>query len=137
MIDRRQARILAMQALCQLDVLAEDFIPQLDGFLTDESSDPAVRGYARDLVRDAWQDRQSLDRAIQDVAEHWDLNRMAPVDRNIMRVAVCELLHRPDIPRRVAINEAVEIGKIFGTAESPAFINGILDAANTKTKDDE
>jgi N utilization substance protein B len=132
MIDRHQARILAMQSLCQLEVQADHFMDELDHFLAEGSDDPAVRGYARNLVRDTWQNRQALDALIQEVAEHWELNRMAAVDRNLIRIAACELIHRPDVPPRVAINEAMEIGKIFGTAESSSFINGILDAVKTK-----
>jgi transcription antitermination protein NusB len=128
MPNRRNARILAMQSLCQLDVLADDFLPQLDGFLAEECTDREMRNYARSLALDAWQRRDELDAAIQAVAEHWDLHRMTTVDRNVLRVAVCEMLHRPEIPARVAINEAVEIGKTFGTADSAGFINGILDA---------
>jgi transcription antitermination factor NusB len=128
MIDRRPARILAMQALCQLEVLAEHFLPQLDEFLAEEPHKAGVRDYARDLVRDAWAHLAELDQRIQEVAEHWELKRMAAVDRNVLRIAVCELFHRPDVPPAVAIDEAVEIGKGFGTAESGAFINGILDA---------
>ena len=128
MIDRRPARILAMQALCQLEVLAEHFLPQLDEFLEEEPHKAAVRDYARDLVRDAWTHLAELDQRIQAVAEHWELKRMPAVDRNVLRIAACELLHRPDVPPAVVIDEAVEIGKAFGTGESGAFINGILDA---------
>jgi N utilization substance protein B len=128
MIDRRPARVLAMQALCQLEVLGDDFLPQLDSFLADETRERPIRDYARALTLHAWQHREALDAAIQEVAEHWELKRMATVDRNALRIATCELLHRPDVPPRVVINEAVDIGKTFGTADSAAFINGILDA---------
>jgi transcription antitermination factor NusB len=128
MIDRHPARILAMQALCQLEVLADHFLPQLDEFLAEEPHKTGVRDYARDLVSDAWANLAELDRGIQEVAEHWELKRMAAVDRNVLRVAACELSYRPDVPPVVAIDEAVEIGKAFGTGESGAFINGILDA---------
>jgi N utilization substance protein B len=136
MIDRHRARILAMQSLCQLEVLAEDFLPQLDEFLAEESPDAAVRDYARGLVHDTWEKRSSFDQLIGQVAEHWDLERMATVDRNAIRVAICEMLHRPEVPPRVALTEAMEIGKTFGTKDSSAFINGILDAIMTKMKDE-
>lgn len=135
MIDRHQARILTMQALCQLDANPEGFLDQLDDFLADESADPSVCRHAGQLVRDTWNNLATLDALIQAVAEHWDVQRMASVDRNTIRVALCELYHRPDVPPSVVINEAVEIGKTFGTGESGAFINGILDAILKKRTD--
>ncbi len=125
-----------MQSLCQLEVQAEDFLPQLDEFLADESPDAAVRDYARGLVYDTWEKRSTFDKLIGQVAEHWDLKRMATVDRNAIRVAICEMLHRSEVPPRVALTEAMEIGKTFGTKESSAFINGILDAIMTKMKEE-
>lgn len=128
MIDRRESRILAMQAMCQIDTLGGDFLTQLDEFLADEGQDPGVQTYARGLVRDAWAHRDDLDGKLQAVAEHWATRRMAMVDRNILRVAACELNHRREIPPAVVINEAVEIAKLFSGADAPAFINGVLDA---------
>lgn len=132
MIDRHQARILALQSLCQFEALGADFLAQLDDFLADEDAAPAVRDYARRLVMESRDRMTELDAALQAVSENWDLKRMAPVDRNILRVAACELCMEPSVPPKVAITEAVEIAKAFGTAESPAFINGILDAANKR-----
>lgn len=128
MTDRHPARILAMQALCQLETLGEDWLAQLDDFVADEGAPLAVQQYARQLVRDAWTNIARIDEALQAVADNWELKRMAMVDRNTLRAAACELLLRTDIPPKVAINEAVEIAKMFGAAESPAFINGVLDA---------
>ncbi|RIK68524.1 MAG: transcription antitermination factor NusB [Planctomycetota bacterium] len=128
MIDRRASRILAMQALCQMESLGEDFLAQLDDFLADEGHPAGVQEYARGLVRDCWSHREALDARLQAVAEHWATRRMAMVDRNILRVSACELMHRRDIPPAVVINEAVEIARAFSGAESPGFINGVLDA---------
>ena len=69
----------------------------------------------------------SIDQLLQQVARNWDLKRMAAIDRNVLRMAVFELLHCPDIPPKVTINEAIELGKKFSTANSGGFINGILD----------
>ncbi|MCB9853684.1 MAG: transcription antitermination factor NusB [Phycisphaerales bacterium] len=132
MIDRHQARILALQSLCQFEVLGADFLAQLDDFLADEKPDAPVREYARRLVLETRDRMPELDAALQTVADNWDLKRMAPVDRNILRVAACEMKTQPNIPAKVAITEAVEIAKAFGTAESPGFINGILDAVLKK-----
>lgn len=132
MVDRHPARVLAMQALCQLEVLREDFLVQLDEFLADEGPPAGVQDYARNLVRTAWEEIVDIDRRIQEVSEHWSVARMSPVDRNVLRVGVCELLHCLEVPRKVVIDEAVEIGKRFGTAESGAFINGVLDAVHKR-----
>lgn len=117
-----------MQSLCQLDVLGDEFLEDLDGFLADEQPGEPIQAYARGLVREIWMDRARLDERIQSVSEHWDMGRMAPIDRNTIRIAAHELLRRDDVPPRVTINEAIEIGKSFGTAESGKFINGVLDA---------
>lgn len=132
MIDRHQARILALQSLCQFEALGADFFAQLDDFLADDAPPQAVRDYARFLVVESKNRMEELDAALQTVSENWNLKRMAPVDRNILRVAACELKTQPSVPPKVAITEAVEIAKAFGTAESAAFINGILDAALKK-----
>ncbi len=117
-----------MQALCVHEALPDDFPPQLDAFLADDDPPAAVQDHARGLVRDAWDHAAAIDKRLQGAADNWDIARMAIVDRNILRVAVCELLHRPDVPPKSVIDEAIEIAKTFGAADSGAFINGILDA---------
>lgn len=90
--------------------------------------DEEVRAYAEALVRGVVAMRDELDERIQKVSLHWRLDRMACVDRNLLRLGAYELTERgEDVPRKVVINEAVEIAKRFGTAESSAFINGVLD----------
>lgn len=90
--------------------------------------DEEVRGYAELLVRGVTEKREQLDDVIQKVSIHWRLDRMAHVDRNLLRLGAYELTELDhEVPRKVAINEAVEVAKRFGTAESSAFINGILD----------
>ncbi|MFM8360042.1 MAG: transcription antitermination factor NusB [Verrucomicrobiota bacterium] len=87
----------------------------------------ATRLFADELIRGVLQNRESLDDQIVRQARNWDLHRMAAVDRNIMRLAIYEMLHRNDIPPVVSINEAVDIAKKFSTADSGKFVNGILD----------
>jgi N utilization substance protein B len=128
MVDRRRARILAMQGLCQLEVLGSDWLAQMDEFLADEGDSAAVQEYARGLVKGIWSELGVVDEPMQAASQHWDLKRMTVVDRNILRVAIRELLNADSaVPPRVAVDEAIEIGKVFGSAESPAFINGVLD----------
>ncbi|MEY4578099.1 MAG: hypothetical protein RL701_2802 [Pseudomonadota bacterium] len=85
----------------------------------DEFTDQLVLGCA--------QEREAIDERIRSVSKHWRLERMSRVDRNIIRLAAYELMHATDIPRRVTLNEAVELAKRFGNEESPAFVNGVLD----------
>ena len=86
-----------------------------------------VRETAEALVRGVAAHRREIDDAIEAVSVNWRLDRMAKVDRNVLRLAVHELLHRPDVPVKVAIDEAIELGKKFGSESSGAFVNGVLD----------
>lgn len=86
-----------------------------------------VRSFAEDLAAGTWGARDGLDRAIATCAENWRLERMAAVDRNVLRLAAFELLHRPDTPAAVAIDEAIEVVRKYGSEESARFVNGILD----------
>ncbi len=121
-----------MQALCQLDAQPEAFLEQLDEFLAEEGAPRAVQKYARHLVRDAHGDLARIDGHLQGVLDNWDLKRVSAVERNILRTAVCELLHHAATPEKVVLNEAVEIAKEFGSRESPGFVNGVLDAVIKK-----
>jgi N utilization substance protein B len=89
--------------------------------------DEEVALYAARLVEGAWQNREAIDARLKAVARNWDLRRMANVDRNVLRLAVYELAWCADVPPKVAINEAIEIGKKFSTANTGGFVNGILD----------
>lgn len=125
---RRKARETALQFLYQLDVRdCDDLLAQAEEFWARHPVDPATRTFADELVAGTKQNQTKIDGLIAQSAEHWDLDRMAAVDRNILRAAVYELLWHPEVPPKVAINEAIEIAKKFGTEESSRFINGILD----------
>jgi len=117
-----------MQALFQLDIQGSDEETHADEFLNESQADPDVVAHARGLVHDTWSRRKQLDAWISASSKHWDLARIAPVERSILRLALVEMLVREDPPMKVAINEAIELSKEFGTAESPQFINGLLDA---------
>jgi len=92
------------------------------------AEETAVRLFAEPLIRGTLEHRDELDVHIQKHAKNWALHRMAAVDRNILRLAVYEMLHRPDIPPVVSINEAVDIAKKYSTDDSGKFVNGILDS---------
>jgi N utilization substance protein B len=93
----------------------------------------ATRMFADALVRGVLQRREELDGVIQRYARNWDLPRIAVVDRNILRMAIHEILHRDDIPPVVSINEAIEIAKRYSTEQSGRFVNGILDKVKADT----
>jgi N utilization substance protein B len=126
--SRRKAREVALQFLYQLDLHeAEDPTPHEPDFWERHPVDPGTRAFAEALVRGSKQHQDKIDQLLGQYAEHWELDRMAVVDRNILRMAIFELLWQPEVPAKAAINEAIEIAKKFGTTESSRFINGVLD----------
>jgi N utilization substance protein B len=116
-----------MKTLYMLDTGGEDALEEKDAFLADESEDEEERFFAERLVDGVMEHRAGIDEAISKVADNWAMDRMATVDRNVLRLATFELLHCEDIPPKVSINEAIDIGKRYSTHNSGAFINGILD----------
>ena len=123
---RRQAREIALQMLYQADLgsLKSDREPL---HFWEENTDPEALVFARELVRGVRLNLEKIDTVISKNSQNWKISRMAAVDKNILRLAVYSFLYRPDIPVKVTINEAVEIAKRYGTSESGAFVNGILD----------
>jgi N utilization substance protein B len=125
--SRTRSREIALQVLYSCDREAVTDRKQWEPTLADAECSPEVRAFALELVEGVLGDRVHIDALIAGAADNWELSRLATVDRNILRVAVHELTARPDIPAKVSINEAIELGKRFSTAQSGAFINGILD----------
>lgn len=127
--NRRKSRELAMQALFYMDMNtngSEETL--LERFCANFTLSKKALPFFMALVNGVLQTKSELDLIIENYSDHWKISRMACVDRNIIRIAVYELLYCRDIPSKVSINEAVDIGKKFGTEESGAFINGILDS---------
>jgi N utilization substance protein B len=126
---RRLARELAVQFLYQSDLSVGDSLEEALSLFwqTQNEVNDAGRNFAEELVRGVAEHRAAIDETIAKYTEHWDLPRIAAVDRNILRLAMYEMLFRDDIPPVVSINEAVDIAKKFSTHESGAFVNGILD----------
>jgi len=125
---RRRSREAALQALFFMDLNpAYSVDTALALFLENFPVPEGSQAYFRHLVQGVWENKKAVDRLIRRSTEHWRLERMSTVDRNILRIGVFELVYCPDIPPRVAINEAIDLGKRFGNEESGAFINGILD----------
>lgn len=127
MRKRTLAREQALQLLYQLDLRGEEILGELDEALPPDRGDAETAAFARDLLTGTWERRAEIDRRIEDVARNWQLQRMAAIDRNILRLATYELLYREDIPPLVTINEAIEMAKKFSTKNSGPFVNGILD----------
>src|SRR5262245_11144850 len=124
---RTRARELALQFLYTLDLRGDGVRDELDDFLTRSGASRVARRFATELIDGVRKQRDDLDQRIAALATNWSLGRMAPIDRNILRLAGFELLHSRDVPVGVALNEAIELGKRYSTAQSGAFVNGVLD----------
>jgi N utilization substance protein B len=124
---RRRSRQFALQVLYQLDVTKQDAIKAIaqgkEHFSPNEEKDE----FAERIVLGVLEHCQEIDRLIEQYSENWRLERMSIVDRNILRMAIFELLYCEDIPPKVTMNEAVDLGKKYGSEDSGSFINGILD----------
>lgn len=124
--------MVALQGLYELDMqrdLAAETIPaMLRPLLAEAGLEGESAEFARRLVVGAWTAHDRYDQMITTASDHWDVGRMAVVDRNILRLGLYELIEQPDVPARVVIDEAIELGRTFGAAETPQFINGVLDA---------
>ncbi len=123
---RRESREKVFQTLFMMDALGigpEEAIP----LFALASSPPSDEEYYRETVLGVWERMEEIDELIRQAAEHWRIERMTLVDRNILRLGAYEISYGRDIPYVVAINEAVDLGKRFGAEESGGFVNGILD----------
>lgn len=125
-MSRRAAREAALQALFQIDLGKVDYTDALQ-FVTEENNlDDGQKRFVSELVSGVLNNIAGIDKIINDISIDWDLGRMAVVDRNILRLALFEMCFSDGVPGNVAVNEAIELGKTFSTAESGRFINGIL-----------
>jgi transcription antitermination protein NusB len=127
LVMRRQSREIALQILFQIE-----YAPQIsfDDLLAlhEEKKEPQLIKYADEIIRGVQLHKEAIDKKIQEASRHWKIDRMGGVDRNILRLAVFEIFHAQEmLEPKIAINEAIEIAKIFGTQESAAFVNGLLD----------
>lgn len=131
---RRKARMAVLQALYEADVAGHPAGDALDARLSEQQLPPAVDAFARRLLSGVLAHRHRLNSLIAQHAPEWPLDQMAVVDRNILRIAIFELSDAEvDTPAKVAINEAVEMAKVFGSDSSPRFVNGVLGALLAET----
>jgi N utilization substance protein B len=124
---RRKGRELALQALYQIEITGDSSSAAVESFLKHFEGSPKAKEFAHRLVSGTVSQQAEIDRLIDRSAEHWRLERMSKVDLLILRLATFELVFCPDIPIEVSLDEAIEIGKRFGTDDSATFINGVLD----------
>ncbi len=128
MISRRtRAREVALQLLYQHDLNATVSRNEIEEFVRDRLADESLQPFTLALYDGVVANKEEIDRQLSAAAENWRLPRMAVVDRNVLRLGGYELLHTPETPAKVALDEAIELGRRYGSADSPAFINGVLD----------
>ncbi|MBU1904701.1 MAG: transcription antitermination factor NusB [Proteobacteria bacterium] len=125
--ERRRARELAVQVLFHLEFSPGDPSEIFDLICENFNAQKSIRDFSRKLVLGVWEEKETLDRVIAQASRNWRIERMARLDRSILRLAAFEIMFVQDIPAKVSIDEAVELGKKFGSEDSGRYINGVLD----------
>lgn len=123
---RTGGREAALKMLFAVEASQTDFDSAIALFWREFGGDPETRPYADESVRGVLEERDGLDETIRTASEHWRIERMTRVDRNVLRLGTWELKHRVDVPRAVVLDEAIELAKRYGSEESGAFVNGVL-----------
>ena len=131
---RRKARILALQALYEVDAVGHDPGAVVDGLLAGSNLSGENYRFVRELVEGVNRNYESIDQNIQRFAPAWPIEQISIIDRNILRLAIFELLIDNRVPVKVAINEAVELAKLFGSEHSSKFVNGVLGSISNLVK---
>lgn len=127
---RRDGRVLAVQYLYQHEVAPkQELAAGLELFMAMSAPEPKVRDFALPLIHGVIKNILKVDETLKKYSDNWEMERMAPVDKNILRLAVYEMHYCPEVPPVVAINEAIEVAKFLSSHESGKFVNGILDRA--------
>lgn len=137
MSTRRQGREAAFQLIYQMDLSGAYCTEAVEEFFNQMGIPHKVRAFATELVSGTMSSLEEIDNYISVNSHHWKLHRMNSVDKNILRLGIHEILSCRDTPTRVIINEAIEIGKKYGTSESGSFINGILDKVAKEVRGEE
>lgn len=123
---RRSGREAALQMLFQIETSGAGADAAIPLFWRHFEGDPEGRSYADDIVRGVAEGLAEIDGVIGQASTHWRIERMARVDRNLLRLGTWELMHKPEVPRAVILDEAVELAKEYGSEDSGAFVNGVL-----------
>jgi N utilization substance protein B len=132
MKPRTKARGIALQVLFEIDLVDHPADVALEHRLEETSIDDRLSDFVRQIVQGVWPMNQQLDEFIAEHAPDWPLNQVATIDRNILRIALWEIAVNGETPLKVAINEAVELAKTFGSDSSPRFVNGVLGSLATR-----
>jgi len=127
MRPRSKAREIALCILYQVEIAKRDYVELLNIFYEDNPQRQEIVEFASQLVEGIIKNLPSIDSLIRKYAKNWEIERMAVVDRNIIRMGIFEIIFLDDIPPKVSINEAIELAKRFGDKDSPRFVNGVLD----------
>lgn len=127
MTNRRKARELVLEALYRIEIAQQEPEQIFNSIITREELPETVKEFTKRLLTQTVARLSDIDSIIKEVAENWRLERIAVIDRNILRFAICEILYFDDVPDKVSIDEAIEIAKKFSTDDSGRFVNGILD----------
>ncbi len=135
--NRRFSRELVIQFLYLTEMNEGETEDQLESFWKNNScKEKDVQSFTEDILRDIFDHKKEIDALLEKFSDNWTLSRMTVIDRNLLRMAASELMYSKTVPPKVAIDEAVEIAKKFGTADSPNFINGVLDRILKELKPD-
>ena len=134
---RREAREVALQVLFEIDVLGLEPKEAIELYWSNFEGPKGARGFSSRLIEGVCSRREEIDQLIASCSDNWAITRMSRVDRNILRLAVYELLYCHDVPPKVTLNEAIDLGKEFGNENSGSFINGILDTLNARLQKED
>jgi len=137
MSTRHRAREFVLKSLYAFELGDQTELQIIETVIADSGLDEKTRTFAQRLFSLVVKNLAEIDVYIQQLAENWALERIAVVDKNVMRMAVCEVEHMPDIPVKVAVNEAIELAKKYSTMESASFVNGILDKVMQRQEEKE
>jgi N utilization substance protein B len=136
MSNRRLSRELVIQFLYLSEMNEGEIESQLKSFWENNSCQEDVQSFTEDILNDIFDHKKEIDAKLEKYSDNWTLSRMAVIDRNLLRMAAAELMYSKTVPPKVAIDEAVEIAKKYGTEDSPNFINGVLDRILKELKPD-
>jgi N utilization substance protein B len=129
---RRKARIIALQALYEIDSVGREPETVIERALCGTEFTEENSSFVREIISGAVKNREEIDKEIKRLAPSWPVDQLAIIDRNILRLAIFEILYDNKVPVKVAVNEAVELAKTFGSENSAKFINGVLGAVSAK-----